>query len=138
MKNQKLNQRNIVMFIGIIAVSSLSTLSLNAQMNADTTDVFDMSLEALLNIDVTTASKSAEKQSDAPGIISILTKDELERFGGTTLKDILDRVPGLISYGNQFSDISTIAVRGDQSKVTSAHVLFLNNSIYFTQYNRSV
>ncbi len=87
----------------------------------------DLSLEDLLNTDITTVSKKAEKQSDAPGIISVLTKDELDRFGGTTLKDILERVPGLISTSVLFLDATTIASRGDQIKNTSSHVLVLLN-----------
>jgi outer membrane receptor for ferrienterochelin and colicins len=93
----------------------------------DTTNVFDLSLEALLNTDVTTVSKSAEKQSDAPGIITVITRDELDRFGGTTLKDVLERVPGLISSSTFFVDPTTIAARGDQIKNTSGHILMLIN-----------
>ncbi|MBN2425059.1 MAG: TonB-dependent receptor plug domain-containing protein [Calditrichaceae bacterium] len=62
----------------------------------ETEDLVAMSLEDLLNMEVVVATKSAEKLSDAPGIISVLSRDELERFGGTTLKDVLERVPGLI------------------------------------------
>ncbi len=93
----------------------------------DSADVFNLSLETLLNTDVTTVSKSAEKQSDAPGIISVLTKDELQRFGGTTLKDILNRIPGLTTSSAYFTDRSMIAARGDQVKVSSGHVLLLVN-----------
>jgi len=87
----------------------------------------ELSLEDLLNMDVSTASKSEEKQSDAPGILSVLSKDELDRFGGTTLRDILERVPGLISSGANYTNRTTIAPRGDQIKQNSSHVLFLIN-----------
>ncbi|MBN2010985.1 TonB-dependent receptor [candidate division KSB1 bacterium] len=93
----------------------------------ETEDLMDMSLDDLLNMDVTTASKSAEKLSDAPGIISVLSNDELERFGGTTLRDILERVPGLISSGANYTNRTTIAPRGDQIKQNSSHVLLLIN-----------
>ena len=89
--------------------------------------IVEFSLEDLLNMDVTTASKSAEKQSDAPGIITVLTNDELKRFGGTTLTDILNRVPGLIRHTTSWTNRTTIAVRGDQIKSNSAHVLILIN-----------
>lgn len=84
-------------------------------------------MEDLLNMDVTTASKSEEKQSDAPGILSVLSKDELNRFGGTTLRDILERVPGLIGSTNYMTDRSVISSRGDQIPTTSNHVLLLIN-----------
>ncbi len=88
---------------------------------------FEISLEDLLNMEVTTASKSAEKQSDAPGIITVLTKDELKRYGGTTLTDVLNRVPGLIRHTTSWTNRTTMAVRGDQIKLNSAHVLILIN-----------
>lgn len=87
----------------------------------------ELSLEDLLNMDVTTASKSEEKQSDAPGILSVLSKDELNRFGGTTLRDILERVPGLTGSTNYMTDRSVISSRGDQIPTTSNHVLLLIN-----------
>ncbi|MDZ7262229.1 MAG: TonB-dependent receptor, partial [candidate division KSB1 bacterium] len=78
-------------------------------------------------IKVITASKKEEKVSEAPGVISVVTKDELERFGGTTLKDILERVPSLIGSTVYMTDRSTIAPRGDQIQPSSAHVLLLIN-----------
>ncbi len=90
-------------------------------------NLYEYSLEDLLNMEVTTASKSAEKQSDAPGAISVLTKDEINRFGGTTLKDLLERMPGLIGSTVYMTDRSTIAPRGDQVLASSSHVLLLIN-----------
>jgi outer membrane receptor protein involved in Fe transport len=90
-------------------------------------DVSNLSLEDLLDIDVTTASKFAEKQSDAPGIISVLSSDDLKRFGGTTLSDVLDRVPGLNVSSGYLTDRSTIAARGDQVRNNSGHILLLVN-----------
>ena len=92
-----------------------------------TDDLTEISLEDLLNMQVTTVSKSSEKLSDAPGVISVLTKDEIDRFGGTTLKDLLERIPGLIGSTVYMTDRSTIAPRGDQVLASSSHVLLLLN-----------
>ncbi len=81
-----------------------------------------------MNVEVTTASKSREKQSDAPAIVEVLTKDELHRFGGTTLKDVLTRVPGLAAVSGYFTDRSMIGFPGDALQApTSRHVLLLIN-----------
>jgi outer membrane receptor protein involved in Fe transport len=87
----------------------------------------DLSLQELLDVDVTTASKFAEKQSDAPGIVSVLSADDIKRFGGTTLSDILARVPGLNASSGYLTDRSTIAARGDQVRFNSGHILLLIN-----------
>ena len=86
-----------------------------------------LELETLLNMEVTTASKFPQKLSDAPGVISVVSKDELQRFGGITLGEILERVPGLQRASAYFTDRSLVAARGDQTKIDGGHILILIN-----------
>ena len=86
-----------------------------------------MDLESLLDIKASTASKFPEKMSAAPGVMSIVTKDELRRFGGLTLGEILDRVAGLTMTTTSFTDRRMVAARGDQTKIDGGHILFLIN-----------
>jgi outer membrane receptor for ferrienterochelin and colicins len=90
-------------------------------------DLTELSLEDLLNKQVETVSKIDEKMSDAPGIVSVITREELERFGGMTLKDVMERVPGLFVASDFMTDRTLIGVRGDQIKNTGAHTLILIN-----------
>jgi outer membrane receptor protein involved in Fe transport len=90
-------------------------------------DLLSIDLESLLNVKVITASKSAETLADAPGVISVVTRDELQRFGGITLGEILQRVPGLTGTTSYFTDRSLIAARGDQTKANGGHILILIN-----------
>jgi len=78
--------------------------------------------ESPLEIKVVTASKFAESISDAPGIMSVISRDELQRWGGVTLAEILDRVPGLNLTSAYFTDRSMVAARGDQTKINGGHV----------------
>ena len=89
--------------------------------------MFSMDLDALSNIKVTTASKFSEKLSGAPSDMSVVTKDELRRFGGVTLIEILERVAGLTGSSAFFADRSIIAARGDQTRTDSGHILILIN-----------
>jgi len=98
-----------------------------SQATAQSKDLYSMDLESLLNLKVTTASKFPEKLSDAPGVMSVVTQDELQRFGGLTLGEILDRVPGLAASSASFTDRSIIAARGDQTRINGGHILFLIN-----------
>jgi len=90
-------------------------------------ELSEMSLEELLNVPITVASKKAEKISDAPGVISVLTREDIDRFGGISLKDLLDRVPSLNAVSGSWTDRNAIASRGDMVKSTSSHVLILIN-----------
>jgi outer membrane receptor for ferrienterochelin and colicins len=85
------------------------------------------SLESLLQTKVVTASRFAESPADAPGIMRVVSRDEIERFGGLTLREILGRVAGLDWTTALFTDRSIVSVRGDQAMATSGHVLFLIN-----------
>jgi outer membrane receptor protein involved in Fe transport len=87
----------------------------------------DLDIDSLLNIDVTTASRFSDKLPEAPAIMSVVTSDELRRFGGLTLNEILQRVPGLTGSTQYFVDRSLVAARGDQTKTNGGHILFLIN-----------
>ena len=84
-------------------------------------------LESLLDTKVTTASKFQEKLSDAAGVVTVVTQDELKRFGGTTLLEVLERVPGLNVSSTFLADSSLVAVRGDQTRANAGHILILIN-----------
>jgi outer membrane receptor for ferrienterochelin and colicin len=90
-------------------------------------DLSSLDLESLLNTKVITASKFSENLADAPGVISVISQDELRRFGGATLQEVLERVPGLSLASAYFTDRSLVAARGDQTKINGGHVLFLIN-----------
>ncbi len=62
-----------------------------ADTNATIPDLMSMDLESLMNLNVTTASRFEDKLADAPSIMSVVTSDELRRFGGLTLNEILQR-----------------------------------------------
>jgi outer membrane receptor protein involved in Fe transport len=86
-----------------------------------------MDLEQLMNLKVTTASLFSDKLSQAPSIMSVVTSDELRRFGGLTLNEILQTVPGMTGSTIYFVDRSLVAARGDQTKTNGGHILFLIN-----------
>lgn len=81
-------------------------------------DLFEMSLEQLMNIEVTTASQKAQKISDAPATVISYSADQIEKFGWRDLKDMFRSVTGIdVSYDVQ-GEIKTIAtmrgVEGNQ------------------------
>lgn len=55
-------------------------------------------------------SKYRQKTSASPGLVSVVTAEEIQRFGHRTLIDILDSVPGF--YASDDRTYSTIGVRG--------------------------
>lgn len=74
-------------------------------------DYFSMTLEQLLDVEVTTASKNAQKLSDAPAIISVLTAQEMQQLGATNLSQALTLLPGFTPLTRP-TDETLMVVRG--------------------------
>jgi outer membrane receptor protein involved in Fe transport len=109
------------------ALLTASTALAQQPIPKDAQDPFLLDLDSLVNTKVTTASKFSEDLADAPSVMTVVSKDELKRFGGMTLAEILGRVAGLNPASGPFPDRSIIAVRGQQSSVSGSHVLILIN-----------
>ncbi len=90
-----------------------------AQAQNDTIkDIFDMSLEELMQINVESVSKKAENALEAPQTIIVITADEIRRRGYTDLEQLFHDLPGFdISRGNG-TQYSQIYQRGYRSKNT--------------------
>ncbi|WP_448547613.1 TonB-dependent receptor plug domain-containing protein [Thalassotalea fusca] len=58
-------------------------------------DLFNLSLEALSNIKVTSSSVVEKTLSRAPNIVSVVTAEQIEMMGANTLSDILMYLPGV-------------------------------------------
>jgi outer membrane receptor for ferrienterochelin and colicins len=93
-----------------LALSSavLSVLADNGTntANAKTTDLTELPLEQLLNLNVPTvyaASKIEQKVTQAPALTTVVTADEVKKFGYRTLADILESVQGFnVSYDRDY------------------------------------
>jgi outer membrane receptor for ferrienterochelin and colicins len=72
-----------------------------------TADLTELPLESLMNIEVPTvfsASKLEQKATEAPASVTIVTADEIKKFGYRTLADVLNSVQGFwVSYDRNYS-----------------------------------
>jgi outer membrane receptor for ferrienterochelin and colicins len=118
-----------LLWLGVLAPSAGWAQSGRSRCSTggQVSELSNLDLEALLNTRIITASRFSEQESDAPGVISVVSRDEMRRFGGTTLRDVLERVPGLTGTTAYFTDRSMVAARGDQTKIDGGHILLLVN-----------
>jgi iron complex outermembrane recepter protein len=58
-------------------------------------DASQLDLERLLNQQVTSASKYAQRIADAPSAVTVITADDIRRMGAADLPEVLRMVPGL-------------------------------------------
>lgn len=94
----------------IIIVLFLLPACTNAQQGEEPEDLTQLDIEDLLNIKVTSASKKVERTIDAPASVTVITHDQIERYGYRNLQDALRSVVGL--YTSTDLNYEYIGVRG--------------------------
>jgi outer membrane cobalamin receptor len=69
-------------------------------------------IDDLLNQKTTVGSKKAQTPREAPGIISVISRDEIIKSGARDLIDVLQLVPG-ISFGYDLDGVIGLSMRGN-------------------------
>ncbi|MBL1278073.1 MAG: TonB-dependent receptor plug domain-containing protein [Ectothiorhodospiraceae bacterium] len=66
-----------------------------AHEESDVSEVFDISLERLLNVTISTATKNDETVRQTPASAIVITRADIEVYGYSTLIDIFDHIVGM-------------------------------------------
>ncbi len=83
----------VPVWVGVTAATLLLTAApAQAQQSLEVTQ---MSLEDLMNIQLTTLSRKSQRLTDTAAAAYVLTADDIQRSGATNLPDALRLVPGL-------------------------------------------
>ena len=88
----------------LLALAATAGSACATDNGSDGTDLVQLPLEQLLNLDVYSASKFAQKVSEAPSAVSVVTAADIKSFGWRTLADILRSMRGLyVGYDRNYS-----------------------------------
>src|SRR5437762_14361476 len=82
-----------ILLAGFLAVVVAATTV--AQTSRSVPDVTAMSMEDLMNMQVTSVSKRTQKVADAAAAIFVITQEDIRRSGATSIPEALRLVPGL-------------------------------------------
>ncbi len=81
------------------AFAAAALLSASAGHAANTTlgadQLVELSFDELLNVEITSVSKKAERLQDAPAAVFVISADDLRRSGVRSIPDALRMVPGV-------------------------------------------
>ena len=98
-------------------------------------DITQVSLEDLLKTDVDVASKVPQNFRETPGIITVMTREEIMDSGARDLEDVLLMVPGF-SLGLDVEGVTDVGVRGNWGHEGKVLLLIdgqqMNETLYST------
>lgn len=76
----------------VIIILGFCSLSVKAE---EQNPVLELSVEDLLNVQVTSVSKKAQSLNDAPSAVFVISNEDIKRSGATSIPDALRLAPGL-------------------------------------------
>ena len=91
-------------------------------------DLFNLSLEELMNIEIVSASKKAESSFKSPLSSSVVTKDEIMASGATTIEEALRLVPGMLIREETNGNFD-VHIRGNDNLPPGNYVFYTENSM---------
>jgi outer membrane cobalamin receptor len=90
-------------------------------------DMFELSVEELMNIVITTPAKRDQKVSDVPASVVVITRSDIEAYGYQSLEEILSNALGMYKIDDYKN--ASFGVRGFFSNVYSRNIIFMINGV---------
>ncbi len=94
-------------------------------------DLTQVSIENLMNMEVTSASKKAEALSAAPAAIFVITGEDIRRGGFSSVPDALRQVPGM-HVAQQNAHVWVVAARGFGNLFNNKMLVLIDGRIVYT------
>ncbi|WP_420580790.1 TonB-dependent receptor plug domain-containing protein [Reichenbachiella sp.] len=88
-------------------------------------NMFDMSLEDLMNLEITSVSKKSERLQDVSSSIYVVTSKDIEHSGATTLHEVLRLVPGYWGVQDEYSSAESNVRYSQVTNGLTGTVLYL-------------
>jgi outer membrane receptor for ferrienterochelin and colicins len=99
------------LFLSCVPWCALSTFAHGEDSQKSTP--LSLPLEDLAKVQVVTASKTKEDVQDSPGIIEVITQEDIQRLGAISLAEVLDHATSLFALGTAVNPMGLVSVRGD-------------------------
>ena len=96
--NDKRNHRTrklLKQFFWCAVATTFFATTVLPQSPQDVPDVSKMTIEDLMNLEVTSVSKRTQKVADAAAAVFVITQEDIRRSGATNIPEALRMVPGL-------------------------------------------
>src|SRR5207302_994313 len=124
-----LRERDVLQLVveGRTNAAIAQALSLSPKTVAD---LADLSIEELSNIQITSVSRHAERLSDAPAAIFVITGEDIRRSGATRLPEALRLAPNL-EVARVSASSYAISARGFNNTVANKLLVLIDGRIVY-------
>lgn len=131
----RLDMRSGLLSLPFLAVCAglLMTLAFARVAHADDADVWSMTLDQLLSVRVTTASKSEQSLKRVAATISIVTREDIRLSGARNLPDLLRQVPGIDSVVALASH-SSLGIRGLEDPIEQLMTVLIDGRMIYDDF----
>jgi iron complex outermembrane receptor protein len=113
-----------------IALLVALSLAISARAQNPPEDLSKLSVEDLMNVQVTSVSKKEQKVSQTAAAIFVITQDDIRRSGANNIPDLLRMVPG-VNVAQINSNIWAISVRGFNGEFSNKLLVMLDGRIVY-------
>src|SRR5713226_7088943 len=94
-------------------------------------DLTQVSIETLMNMEVTSVSKKEQKMSQVAAAIFVITQEDIRRSGATNIPDLLRMVPGL-DVAQINGSTWAISARGFNLQFANKLLVMIDRRIVYT------
>ena len=133
-------RRNIAIILFIVAFFATHQATVNASRPPATLShvqnpLMDMSIEELMDIEVTTVSKHSQRLTEVASAVYVITQEDIRRSGATSIPEALRMAPG-VHVARIGTDKWAISIRGFSGRLANKlQILMDGRSVYTPMFS---
>lgn len=121
----------------LVLVQSLAKASSMNKNVVKDQDLFEMSLEELMNVEVVSVSKRSQRLSEAPSAVFVISGEDIRRSGATSIPEALRMAPG-VQVARIGTDKWSISIRGFNGRFSNKLLVLMDGRSVYTPLSSGV
>jgi iron complex outermembrane recepter protein len=114
----------------LLAWGLSGTMAIRAQ-KPPVTDLTNISLEDLMNVEVTSVSKKEQKLSQTGAAVYVISQEDIRRSGATNIPDLLRQAPG-VDVAQIDANTYAISIRGFNDRLADKVLVLIDGRTVYT------
>ena len=115
----------------LFTVPPLSHAQADREEKAATSNLIDLSLEELMEIEVTSPGKKLQKLSDVPAAVYVISSDDIRRSGATSIPEVLRMAPG-VQVARIDANKWAVSIRGFDDRFANKLLVLIDGRTVYT------